>query len=80
MTYTNLLTSKGQVTIPKELRERIGLKPGQAARFELLDDRTIIIRRPLSDQQVRELVGEPKHDQPLTPKEKAQLQARGLAG
>lgn len=78
MVYTNVLTSKGQVTIPKELRDKIGLKPGESAKFELLDDRTIIIRRPLNDGQVRKLVGPPKKDQPLTDSEKLQLKARGL--
>lgn len=78
MTYANTVTSKGQVTIPKELRDQIGLKSGDAAHFELLDERTIIIRAPLSDEQVRRLVGEPKNDQPLTNKERTRLRARGL--
>lgn len=78
MTHANTVTSKGQVTIPKELRDRIGLKTGDSARFELLDDRTIIIRAPLNDEQVRHLVGKPKNDQPLTTKERTRLQARGL--
>lgn len=78
MIYSYTLTSKGQVTIPKALRDTIGLRPGQAARFELLDERTIVIRRPLTDEQTRKLVGPPVKDQPLTPKEKTRLQARGL--
>lgn len=80
MIYTNSLTSKGQVTIPKELRDQIGLKPGSVAKFELLDERTIAIRRPLTDQQVRRLIGQPKNDQPLTKKEKLRLKARDLTG
>lgn len=78
MIYTNAITSKGQVTIPKDLRDKIGLKPGQSARFELLDERTIAIRTALTDEQVREIVGPPRGDQPLTKKEQARLQARGL--
>lgn len=32
------LTSKGQLTIPKEVRERLGLKPGDGLIFEFEDD------------------------------------------
>ena len=32
---TATLTSKGQVTIPKKIREKLGLKPGDKLRFEL---------------------------------------------
>lgn len=76
--YTNAITSKGQVTIPKDLRDKIGLKPGQSARFELLDERTIAIRRPLTDEEVRQIIGPPTGDQPLTEKEKTRLKARDL--
>lgn len=33
-----ILTSKGQLTIPKEIRDRLGLKPGDGLIFELEDD------------------------------------------
>jgi len=78
MIYTNSLTSKGQLTIPKALRVAIGLKPGQAARLELLNDHTIIITAPLPVKDVRRLVGAPSHKQPLSQKEKLRLAARGL--
>ena len=29
------VTSKGQVTIPKPVRDRLGIKPGNAVEFEL---------------------------------------------
>jgi antitoxin PrlF len=29
------VTSKGQVTVPMEIRERLGLKPGDRLRFDL---------------------------------------------
>jgi len=32
------LTSKGQVTIPIEIRERVGLGPGTEVRFSVEDD------------------------------------------
>ncbi len=72
------LTSKGQVTIPKRLRDAIGLKPGGQASMVLLDERTIGIRIPLPVAQIRRRVGRPSHAQPLTAKEAERLSARGL--
>lgn len=40
------LTSKGQVTIPQALRQRLGLVPGQAVEFDLSADATCITLRP----------------------------------
>lgn len=78
MIYTNSLTSKGQVTLPKQLRDAIGLKTGTKVKVMQLDNRTIAIRAPLSIEEIRRQVGPPKNNQPLTDKEKERLQARGL--
>lgn len=32
-----IVSEKGQITIPKELRDRFGLKPGTEIKFEVLD-------------------------------------------
>ncbi len=37
LTYEATLTSKGQVTVPKEVRERLGLRAGRKVRFSLED-------------------------------------------
>lgn len=34
---TPTLTQKGQVTVPKEIRDRLGLKPGDKVRYEVND-------------------------------------------
>jgi AbrB family looped-hinge helix DNA binding protein len=39
------LTSKGQVTIPKDLRERLGLKPFDRIEFEVVGDETLQLRK-----------------------------------
>ena len=44
------LTSKGQVTIPLEIREKLGLHPGAEVEFDIVDD-TVRIRK--ADAQIR---------------------------
>lgn len=39
------LTTRGQVTIPKPIRDRLGLGPGSAVEFEIAEDGRIILRR-----------------------------------
>ena len=36
------MTSKGQVTVPKRLRDAAGLKPGSRVSFELQDGRILL--------------------------------------
>lgn len=38
------LTSKGQTTIPKDIRDALGLKPSDELKFTLLSDGTVIMR------------------------------------
>jgi antitoxin PrlF len=37
------VTIKGQVTIPKPIRDRLGLKPGSRVRFRVRDDGATVI-------------------------------------
>jgi AbrB family looped-hinge helix DNA binding protein len=41
---THRVGAKGQVVIPKDLREKVGLRPGADVSFEAVDD-GIVVRR-----------------------------------
>jgi antitoxin PrlF len=49
------LTSKGQMTIPKEIRDGLGLKPKDRLHLTLLADGTVIMRA--KNRSVTELKG-----------------------
>ena len=55
---TTKLSSKGQVVIPEEIRDRLGLKPG--AQFVVLGDRDVVILKVIQTPdlaQFNDLVG-----------------------
>ncbi len=39
------VTSKFQITIPKEVREKVGVRPGEVVNVESVSDEEIVIRR-----------------------------------
>lgn len=39
------VTIKGQVTIPKPVRDRLGVKPGDEVKFELAEDGRVVISK-----------------------------------
>jgi AbrB family looped-hinge helix DNA binding protein len=57
------VTSKGQVTIPKPVRDRLGIVPGNAVEFELAPDgRVVLLKvgegpRPSRFEAVRGIAG-----------------------
>ncbi|MFO0113383.1 MAG: AbrB/MazE/SpoVT family DNA-binding domain-containing protein [Betaproteobacteria bacterium] len=44
MTTEATLTSKGQTTIPKEIRASLGMKAGDRMTFTLMPDATVVMR------------------------------------
>jgi AbrB family looped-hinge helix DNA binding protein len=54
------LTSKGQMTLPKDIREGLGLKPRDQLHMTLLADGTVIMRaRRRSVAELRGLLHKP---------------------
>jgi antitoxin PrlF len=63
---TATLTTKGQVTIPKAVREHLGIDTGDRLSFDVQDDGTVIVK-PIT-RHVRELGGllQRRGQQPLS--------------
>jgi len=40
------ITSKGRTTVPKEVRDALDLHPGDQLKWEIVNDRVIISKRP----------------------------------
>jgi len=60
------LTSKGQVTLPKEIRDRLKLDAGSRLDFTLHTDNTITVKAVASDaRRIRGLLKSP-HEAPLS--------------
>jgi AbrB family looped-hinge helix DNA binding protein len=53
MRYSSKMTTKGQVTIPVEVRDALGFEQGDLLAFEVKADYVVVTRRPTMDE-VRE--------------------------
>jgi AbrB family looped-hinge helix DNA binding protein len=55
MPNDSTLTSKGQTTIPKAIRDSLRIKPGDRMTFTLMPDGTVVMR--VKNKRVVELAG-----------------------
>ena len=55
MTTDATLTSKGQITIPRGIRDSLGLKPGDRMTFTQMPDGTVVMR--VKSKSVMDLAG-----------------------
>jgi AbrB family looped-hinge helix DNA binding protein len=62
--HTVKTSSKGQVVIPIDIREKLGIKPGQMVRLSLEGERAIIT--PLPEDPIKALRGSLKGKPSLT--------------
>jgi antitoxin PrlF len=46
---SSTLTSKGQITIPKAVREELGLRVGDRVAFRVLEDGTVVVESETID-------------------------------
>ena len=52
------MTSKGQVTIPRSVREKVGLQPGCEVEFDAASDGRVFLRRSAGSSRGRALVAQ----------------------
>ena len=55
MSTESTLTSKGQTTIPKDIRDSLGMKSGDRMTFTLMPDGTVLLR--VKNKSVMSLAG-----------------------
>jgi bifunctional DNA-binding transcriptional regulator/antitoxin component of YhaV-PrlF toxin-antitoxin module len=70
MNYTYSITSKGQITIPKEFRERLGLDKVGKATLQVNDKNEIVITIPKDLREVRHILSKPSFKDSPSEKEK----------
>ena len=76
---TAALTSKGQITIPVEVRRKLGLKPGDRVRFVEGENGEFILKP--KNRSIMDLYGVGKWDgPPVTIEEMNETIAKGWAG
>ena len=67
------LTSKGQITIPKEIRDSLGLKPKDRLSFTQMPNGTVIMR--VKNKSILDLADLIKYEGPKIPIEKMRFGA-----
>lgn len=55
MSTDSTLTTKGQTTIPKSIRDNLGMKPGDRMTFTMLPNGTVLMR--VKNKSVMSLAG-----------------------
>jgi antitoxin PrlF len=55
MSTESTLTSKGQTTIPKDIRDSLGIKTGDRMMFTLMPDGTVLLR--VKNKSIMNLAG-----------------------
>ena len=72
------VTSKGQTTLPKSIREALGVVPGDRVRYVILDNNEV---RMMPLRQLSRLFGAFKHEgPPVTLEEMERAIAEGASG
>jgi len=72
------ITVKGQATIPKAIREHLGLKPGDQVKFFVHPDGSVVLLPKLPASALRGII-KSRRRRPVTMEEMTQAGAEGAA-
>jgi AbrB family looped-hinge helix DNA binding protein len=70
------ITVKGQATIPKSIREHLGLQPGDRVKFFVHPDGSVVLLPKISASAVRGMV-KPRSPRPVTTEQMTVAAAEG---
>src|SRR5213082_3968650 len=73
------ITVKGQATIPKAIREHLGLKPGDRVKFFMHPDGSVVLLPKLPASALRGIV-KSRRRRPVTIEEMTDVAREGAAG
>ena len=73
------ITVKGQATIPKVIREHLGLKPGDRVKFFVHPDGSVVLLPKLGASALRGMI-KSRRRRPVTIAEMTEAVAEGAAG
>jgi len=73
------ITSKGQATIPKPIREHLGLQPGDRVKFFVHPDGTVVLLPKLPASSLRGML-KSRRPRPVTTEEMTAAAAEGALG
>ena len=73
------ITVKGQATIPKAIREHLGLKPGDRVKFFVHPDGSVVLLPKLSPAALRGII-KSRRRRPVTIDEMTEGAAEGAGG
>ena len=73
------ITVKGQATIPKAIREHLGLNPGDRVKFFVHPDGSVVLLPKLSASALRGIV-KPRSGRPVTTAQMTRAVAAGAVG
>lgn len=50
---TSVITKQGQITIPKDIRKKMGIKKGDMVQFMITVNRNVVIRKLEFDKEIK---------------------------
>ena len=77
--FVGLMTSKGQTTVPKEVREFLGLEEGAQVEWVLDDGKAVVKARKVRAADLAGILGKPPAGAGLTVEEMDEALGRALA-